>query len=65
MRIINANIVLENKVVKGYVEFDQNKIIKVESGKSKQAGYDAKGLYLLPTFFDSHTHGGYGVDFNS
>jgi N-acetylglucosamine-6-phosphate deacetylase len=64
MRIVNANIVLENSIIHGYVEFDKNKIIKIKAGRCRLPGYDAKGLYLLPAFIDSHTHGGYGFDFN-
>jgi N-acetylglucosamine-6-phosphate deacetylase len=64
MRIVNANIVLENSIIYGYIEFDESKIIKIQPGKCHLPGYDAKGLYLLPAFIDSHTHGGYGFDFN-
>jgi N-acetylglucosamine-6-phosphate deacetylase len=64
MRIVNAKIVLENKIINGYLESSKGKITKIGSGKCSKPGYDAKGLYLLPAFFDSHTHGGYGLDFN-
>ncbi|OAV63661.1 N-acetylglucosamine-6-phosphate deacetylase [Bacteroidales bacterium Barb4] len=64
MIIKNANIVLLNKTFKGYVEFDQHRIIRIGAGAVADADYDAHGLYLLPAFFDSHTHGGYGFDGN-
>jgi N-acetylglucosamine-6-phosphate deacetylase len=64
MIIKNAKIVLKDKVINGYLEFDNNKIINICQGKTNKEGYDANGNYVLPAFFDSHTHGGYGYDFN-
>lgn len=64
MIIKNAKIVCEDKIIDGYIEFDEVKILKISSGLCSKKGFDAKGLYLLPAFFDSHTHGGYGFDFN-
>ncbi|MDR0985363.1 MAG: N-acetylglucosamine-6-phosphate deacetylase [Mycoplasmataceae bacterium] len=65
MIIANANIVFEDKIIKGYIEFDNEKIINIQQDSpNKKIDYDANGQYLLPAFFDSHTHGGYGMDFN-
>jgi N-acetylglucosamine-6-phosphate deacetylase len=64
MLIKNAQIVTENKIFKGFIEFNHNKILAIKQGKTNKDGYDAKGLFLLPAFIDSHTHGGYGYDFN-
>jgi N-acetylglucosamine-6-phosphate deacetylase len=64
MIISNAKIVLENNIVNGYIEFNEHQIIAIKSGKTKKPSYNAKGLYLLPAFIDSHTHGGYGFDAN-
>jgi N-acetylglucosamine-6-phosphate deacetylase len=64
MIISNAKIVLENEIIHGFIEFDNKKIITIKKGKSTKSDYDAKGLFLLPAFIDSHTHGGYGLDFN-
>jgi N-acetylglucosamine-6-phosphate deacetylase len=64
MIISNAKIVLENQIINGYIEFDDKKIIAIKPGKTTKQSYDAKGLFLLPAFIDSHTHGGYGFDFN-
>jgi N-acetylglucosamine-6-phosphate deacetylase len=64
MIISNARIVLENEIINGYIEFDDKKITAIKKGKAPQSNYDAQGCYLLPAFIDSHTHGGYGFDFN-
>jgi N-acetylglucosamine-6-phosphate deacetylase len=64
MIISNAKIVLENQIIVGYVEFDNEKIFSINDGKTSKKSFDAKGLYLLPAYIDSHTHGGYGFDFN-
>jgi N-acetylglucosamine-6-phosphate deacetylase len=64
MTITNARIVLEDKIIHGTIEFNNQKIMRIQANKKVKADYDAKGLYLLPAFVDSHTHGGYGFDFN-
>jgi N-acetylglucosamine-6-phosphate deacetylase len=64
MIISNAKIVLEDRIVNGYIEFNDKQIIAIKEGKSSKPSFNAKGLYLLPAFIDSHTHGGYGLDFN-
>jgi N-acetylglucosamine-6-phosphate deacetylase len=64
MIISNAKIVLEDQIIDGYIEFDSKKIIAIKKGKTTKQSFNAKGLYLLPAFIDSHTHGGYGLDFN-
>jgi N-acetylglucosamine-6-phosphate deacetylase len=64
MIISNAKIVLEHEIIDGYIEFNDQQIISIKKGKPTKSDYDAKGLFLLPAFIDSHTHGGYGLDFN-
>jgi N-acetylglucosamine-6-phosphate deacetylase len=64
MIISNAKLVFENKIIDGYIEFNDEKIVEIKEGQTSKSSYDAKGLYLLPAFVDSHTHGGYGFDFN-
>lgn len=50
------NIYLADVVIKG------NKISKVKKISDKPA---ANAKYMMPGFIDSHTHGGYGWDFNN
>ncbi len=50
------NIYLADVVIKG------NKISKIKKISNKPA---ASAKYMMPGFIDSHTHGGYGWDFNS
>ena len=62
MIINNVIIVNHNKEFKGSIEFDNNRIKRVYHKQVK--GVDGKGLYLIPSFFDTHTHGGKNFDFN-
>ncbi|OGF51089.1 MAG: hypothetical protein A2231_08810, partial [Candidatus Firestonebacteria bacterium RIFOXYA2_FULL_40_8] len=61
--IINAKLVTPAGIKKGSLLIDNNKIVKIVSGKI-DADYleDAKGAYVLPGFFDTHIHGGGGYD---
>ena len=64
-QIINANVVLENKILKNAVCcFENGKIIYVGKHKRKaDHTVDALGGYLLSGFIDIHCHGGDGFDF--
>lgn len=65
MIIKNAQIVLEDKIVNGWIEIDQAKIVKIESGTTTQPGIDLEQKWLFPGFIDCHVHGGYGVTFET
>ena len=64
--IINANIVLVDKIVQngvccytdGVIDYIGNSV-----NGDVQEIIDAKGAYLLPGFIDIHCHGGLGLDF--
>lgn len=59
MQIKNINVFLKDKFVLCDLEFT-NKITNLTIiGKE-----DAKYEYAIPRYFDPHTHGGYGIDFN-
>ncbi len=62
MLISKVNIVTDKEVFFGNVEVKNGKFTKIQklANTPKQ---NAK--YILPGFIDSHTHGGYGWDFNN
>lgn len=66
MIIKNANIVLEDKIIKnGSIEIVNGLINSIsESTLNGDDVIDAKGQYVLPGFIDMHGHGGYGIDHN-
>ncbi|WP_442601494.1 N-acetylglucosamine-6-phosphate deacetylase [Paenibacillus sp. KN14-4R] len=69
--IINANVVLEEEVLKGgAVKIVGERIAGVYrkgdaaiASSSQENRIDANGSWLLPGFIDVHVHGGYGADF--
>ncbi|MGL4343488.1 MAG: amidohydrolase family protein [Metamycoplasmataceae bacterium] len=62
----NATIATKDKTFIGYIEIDENGIIKkIEAGDTKEAGIDCKNQIIMPGFIDSHTHGGYGFSFDN
>lgn len=65
MIIKNAKIVMNDSVIKGYVEFKNKKIVDVVKGNynGKEKAIDAKGAILMPGFIDVHIHGSAGIDF--
>ncbi len=58
--IENINIVTSEEIFFGNVSFADGKITKIDK-ISQQAKENYK--FLIPGFFDSHTHGGYGYGF--
>lgn len=58
-KIRNVNIFDGNKFKKSDIIFSK-KILSIQTSKEKKE----PDYYLIPKFFDSHTHGGYGLDFN-
>ena len=70
MRVLlyNANIILRNEILYGYVLTDHGTILAVESGVPAD-GIEADekinvdGQYLSPGFVELHTHGAGGADF--
>ena len=65
-KIINANIVLGDRVLGGAELYAEDGYITYV-GEGKEGGYDAiydaEGKYLLAGFIDIHSHGGGGYDF--
>jgi len=66
--IINAQIILPDKIIDGFLTVEGGKIAHFVAGQPPE-GYapgaliDAGGRYLSPGFFDIHTHGAGGSDF--
>lgn len=65
MIIKNARIVLSEKVVNGWISFNDDGIINsINEGKClDKDAIDAKNNILLPGFIDIHIHGSNGIDF--
>lgn len=66
MVIINAKIVLIDRVIEnGYLIIENNIIKSIHEGKYQgfDSVFDAKGNILMPGFIDIHTHGIADVDF--
>lgn len=61
MKINNINIFYKNNLIFGDIEFNN----RIKYIKIKNKTEDKEALYLIPRFFDTHTHGGYGIDFNN
>lgn len=62
MIITNVNIVLRDKIIeKGTIVIDGEKIKEIKTSIDKE-GIDYKGAFVVPSFIDIHTHGGYGFD---
>ncbi len=61
----NAKIVTKDKTIEGYLEVDDHGNIKcIKPGSTNEPGIDCCGHYLMPSFIDTHTHGGYGMSFD-
>lgn len=58
---IKGNIVNHDEIFFGEITFDNLKILNVQKlDLNVNKNYD----FILPGFIDSHTHGGYGLNFN-
>lgn len=58
LRIVTLNGVIEN----GYIEFNNEKILKIGTNYEKEA-IDGNNQIALPGFIDVHIHGSLGYDF--
>ncbi|UUD37029.1 N-acetylglucosamine-6-phosphate deacetylase [Mycoplasmopsis californica] len=61
----NVLIATHKEEYLGYVEVDDKsgKILSIKKGKTAKEGIDCSNKILMPAFIDTHTHGGYGLDF--
>lgn len=66
--IYNANVILVDKIVPGYVIVEDKKIKSVGFDEIPELPYDRKidleGKYLAPGFVELHTHGAGGADYS-
>lgn len=62
MKITRVNVVNANETFLANVTIEKGKFTKIQKISSKPS---PTCKYMLPGFIDSHTHGGYGWDFNS
>ncbi len=63
-RIKSDRIILSDKIVDGYVYFENGKIVEVStSERPVDEETDARGYFVSPGFIDIHTHGGGGFRF--
>lgn len=63
MILKNCQIICEDKIIKnGWIELKNNKIAKIQEGKTAIDGIDLKNNIIIPGFIDIHVHGGYGID---
>ncbi len=63
-RIKSERIIVKDKIVDGYVYFDETGIIDVTASDLPfDKEYDCLGKIVSPGFIDTHVHGGVDVDF--
>lgn len=63
-RIKSDKIICGQKIISGYVYFEDGKIAEVTDRELPfEQEYDATGYYVSPGFIDTHTHGGGGYSF--
>lgn len=65
MKIFNAKIVLQDKIITGYVDINGGLISQISEGTPKgidELDINACGNFLLPGFIDIHTNGIAGFD---
>ncbi|AKU79639.1 N-acetylglucosamine-6-phosphate deacetylase [Spiroplasma turonicum] len=65
MILKNAKIVLENNIIIGWLEIENNIIKSINEGSTDLDGINLNENWILPGFIDCHVHGGYGVDFET
>ncbi len=61
MKINKINVVTDKEIFLANVTIENGKFTKIQKISSKPS---STSKYMLPGFIDSHTHGGYGWDFN-
>ncbi len=61
----NATIVTKDQMVNGYIRLDERGyLIEIKEGATEEDGIDCQDLFIIPSFIDTHTHGGYGMSFD-
>lgn len=64
-RIKSDKILLKDRIISGYVYFENDKICKVtDEDFDTDIQYDFTGKYVSAGFIDTHTHGGGGFSFD-
>lgn len=61
MKINKINVVTDKEIFLANVTIENGKFTKIQKVSSNPS---SNAKYMLPGFIDSHTHGGYGWDFN-
>lgn len=62
MILKNANIVLEDEIIKSNIQIKNGKIFKISSDIESDNSIDCEGKFLIPGFIDVHIHGIGGYD---
>lgn len=65
MRIIDGNVLIDNRFEQTDIEFENGLITVLGSLDDKKECLDASGLFVIPGFIDTHIHGCVGVEFAS
>ena len=64
-RIKSDKIILKDKIISGYIYFEDNTIFDVSDKEMDfDTEYDYTGKYVSAGFIDMHTHGGGGFSFD-
>ncbi len=64
LKIKSDKIILEDKIIDGYVYIENGKIVSVSDKELEtEESYDYSGNYVAPGFIDIHTHGAGGFAF--
>lgn len=62
MILKNANIVLEDEIIKSNIQIKNSKIFKISSDIESDDSIDCEGHFIIPGFIDVHIHGIGGYD---